>query len=235
MSEVWYTPLYCGLGNVVDDKGIPSFTPMTLQLNFEHFARSMLNSVQCGGPDGIPTGVQSNSTIVERHGSFGYVRFDITSGQKARWAGAHPQGPLARIEMIASPTLDQARIDTETLRTQIKTFLDKAHVPTAPTERERAINFLASLNLNNVHPGFAVVRDCYIEALQDVAGTGIHHWAWRAPFFKPLPPPSWPVDADVLRAMVAQLDAVGPTSQRRVMQYAFMYGGLSMVLDSPVT
>lgn len=238
MPETFYTALYCGMGRVVDPAtGLPAIAPVTVQMNFEHFARSFVNSAQCGGPDGRPTGLQADMQIVERHGSFGFVAVQIDTGYQTKWQQAHPQGKSAlnRVEMANAPTLEDARTQAAALRAQIKTFLDKANIPNAPSERERAINYLQSLGLTGIHPGFKVVRDCYVEALQDVAGTQIHHWIWRAPFHKEIEPPGWPVDATVVTAMLSQLDTAGPTSQRRTMQYAFMYGGLSMVLDSPVT
>lgn len=237
MSETFFTALYCGHAPALDDEGKPSTEPQGVQLNFEHFARSLLNRVQCGGPDGQPTGVQADVVIVERHGTFGYARVTIDNGTQAKWAQAHPRNKSAlnRVEMAAAATLDAARVAAADLREQVRFFLDKAGVPNAPTQRERAVNFLTSLNLSTAHAGFDVVRDSYVDALNDVAGTSVHHWLWRAPIYKPVAPPGWPVDVAVVTAMLAELDGAQQNDPRRVMQYALMYGGLAMVLDSPVT
>lgn len=241
MSETWFTALYCGMGNVIDDvTKLPSVKPVTVQLNFEHFARTYLRGdVQCGGPNGLPTGAQrgAQQVIVERHGSFGFVSVTVDTGTQAKWQQAHPRGKSAlnRVEIAAAPTLAAARIAAADLREQVRFFLDKAGVPNAPTQRERAVNFLTSLNLANAHPGFDVVRDSYVDALNDVQGVNVHHWLWRDPFRKAVEPPGWPIDGAVIAAMLAELDAAQQTDPRRVMQYALMYGGLAMVLDSPVT
>lgn len=234
-KESFYTAIYCGMQPAPNADGSPGLAPVPEQIQFEHFARSYMNLVMCGGPDGKPTGVESTPFILERHGSWAFVRYSITAGTQTKWKQAHPKGPLGQVEMAAASNLEAARTAAASLRTKVKAFVDAHNIPNAPTEIQRAINFLASLDLSNAHPGFTVVRDCYIEALSDTAGTEQHHWLWRPPFFKPVEPPGWPVDGAVIQAMLAELDASPQTDPRRVMNYALMYGALATVLDLPVT
>lgn len=210
-----------------------------VETNFVDFVRSYKANVYCKTPDGASTGVNVSWTLIERHGNIGIFRVTLPSGWRNNWLAAKPAGLAAANEAVVATSEATLRTNIAALRPQVKAYLDRIGVPKASNELQRTINFLLSLDLSGHHPGFAAVRDAYVEAFEDVKGNGVNqHWMLKSPIFDASVAQAgggYPVNRQVMLDMDAELQQHNNTAPCHTMHYAWLYGSLCMFLDQPIT
>jgi hypothetical protein len=230
--ETFFVPMY--VQTWPTDVGVERSARMVLR--FDQVVRTFLLDVYCMKNDGTanPNPVSVTYTINEYHGNFAICQLVATDGFITQWKATQKGKSVLADDSMISTSKAGLTTRMKNIRNQWKTIFDQQGIPAAPTEWERAADFLLSLDLSANHPGFAVLRQSYVDALVTPAQIHtMHHWIVKAPFYDPNQKVGPPLNIQVAKTMKAEMDAAALTDPIRTMHYALEYGSISILLDTP--
>lgn len=209
-------------------------------MRFDFEMRAALGNLHCGLADGSPNPAAPvlTFTIVEPYGGcFAIIRLDASPDDwVSRWRGVHLNRGALSDEAFNGATRAGATTRLKALRTQYRAAMDALNVPAAATDSQRLANYLIGLNLQGHHPGFEVLRQCYVNSLTDPPTlerpVKMHHWMLRPEFYDGSNKNGLPIKRSMLVDLKAEMDAVPISNPIRLMHVAQGAAEIALYLES---
>lgn len=228
-----YSPMY------VERQFDGSYKPPPYPMRFDLVAHEIKAGLGCILPDGKknPAGTSITWTPVgQPFGNFAVCGLDVAD---PNWFGKF-QAANAAEEVVAdsmniAPAVQALKPRCQAIVVKLRAYLDGLNVPKKPTDIERSVNGLLTIDLSGHHPRFEDIRSAYIAALSTVPtppASARHWWMYRFLLDEMIDEEQHKVDTATLMAMRDCMTAHGARGQCKSIHMIYQLGVLATYLSA---
>jgi hypothetical protein len=223
------------------DRAKGALNPPPYPMRFDLTINEWWANLGCVTPDGNKNNDASMTTEItwtvqgKPFGNFAVCSLDVDNSWFGKYQAEQEAKGVLKNALNIAPTLQALKPRCIAISQAINAYLNQIGVPAKPTDLERSVNGLLTLDLSGHHPRFEDIRSSYIAALSLVPKAGetvAHHWLGKFLLEDMVDAENHKIDFVTLGAMRDCMIGHADTAPCKSLHYIYLLGVLATYIAS---